>query len=113
MITVTDAAGATASRTASLTVNAPAPPPLVFVTNPTLPQGKVRSAYSTTLVATGGKPGYTFVLTSGKLPAGLSLSSSGVISGTPTKQGSATFIVRVTDSTGVSTTRSFTLQVKR
>lgn len=56
---------------------------LVFITpHPALPASGV--AYSFQLNAAGGTPPYTFAVASGTLPAGLTLSASGLISGTPT-----------------------------
>ncbi len=63
-----------------------------------LPQGSVGSAYSATLAATGGTPFYTWRLTTGQLPAGLHLTTAGVLSGTPTSSGNSTFGVTVVDS---------------
>jgi Putative Ig domain len=73
-----------------------ATPPAVTTT--TLPNGAVGAAYSATLQATGGAGTLTWTKTSGSLPAGLSLSAAGVISGTPTAIGTSTFTVTVTDS---------------
>ncbi|MCX6397183.1 MAG: putative Ig domain-containing protein [Propionibacteriales bacterium] len=104
-----------ASDAGTVTVTV-APAPVVFVTGATLPLGKVRSAYSTTISVSGGTPGYTWARTSGSLPAGLSITYSGAvatITGTPSKQGSATFTLRVTDAAGGVATRTFTLQIKR
>ena len=65
-----------------------------------LPAATVNTAYSTTLAVTGGVAPYTFTLAnSTALPAGLNLSSAGVINGTPTAAGSTQFSVTVTDST--------------
>lgn len=76
------------------------------VTTTSLPDGKVGSAYSATLTATGGTPPYTWTLESGiegSLPAGLSLSTSGVISGTPTEPGLfGSLAFTATDSKGNS-----------
>jgi hypothetical protein len=70
---------------------------------------------STTLMATGGVPPYTsWVRSSGSLPSGLSLSSAGVISGTPIASavGTATFAVTVTDSQGnTATSANLTIAV--
>ena len=56
-------------------------------------------AYNQTLAATGGKQPYSWTLVSGSsLPAGLTLSTGGVISGTPTSSGPTSFTVQVTDS---------------
>src|SRR6185437_888443 len=71
------------------------------VTTTSLPGALVGSAYSTTLAATGGSTPYTWAVTSGTLPAGLSLAAStGVISGTPTTAATSSFTVKVTDSLG-------------
>jgi large repetitive protein len=65
-----------------------------------LPQGTVGAAYpSTTLQATGGISPYSWFVDSGSLPAGLSLSTDGVISGTPTAAATFNFDVTVQDST--------------
>ncbi len=70
-----------------------------MITTTSLPNGQVGTAYSTTLAASGGTSPYTWSLTAGTLPAGLSLSASGVISGTPTAAVSAASLTfKVTDS---------------
>lgn len=68
-------------------------------------------AYTASLNATGGGPPYTWSISSGSLPAGLSLSSTGVISGTPSSPGSYSFTVQVADAEGNSATQSLMLQV--
>lgn len=73
--------------------------PLIIVTA-SLPNGVVGTAYSATLVASGGKAPYTWSIASGALPVGLILSSSGTISGLPTVAGLVAFTVQVMDSTG-------------
>ena len=94
---VADAAGMTATQALTVTVN---PPPALAVSTTSLPAGTMSTAYSQTLQATGGVPSYKWSLTGGSLPAGLSLSSAGVISGTPsgTFTGTSNFTVTVTDS---------------
>lgn len=62
------------------------------------PDGYVGDAYSFSYTVTGGTPPYVVTTHSGTLPAGLSLSSAGVLSGTPTTAESAEFTVRVTDA---------------
>src|ERR1700755_771011 len=54
------------------------------ITTTSLPGGQVNRAYSATLVATGGTAPLSWTISSGALPAGLTLASSGAISGTPT-----------------------------
>ncbi len=72
--------------------------PLSITTASPLPGGKVGEEYTTSLAAVGGKLPYTWSIESGSLPEGLSLSASGVISGTPARYGIAQFSVRVSDS---------------
>lgn len=83
------------------------------VTTTSLPTATVGNAYSTALSATGGTPPYTWRVTSGSLPTGVTLSSSGVLQGTPTTTGSYPFGVLVTDASYPqrSATASFTLNV--
>ncbi|HTV50533.1 MAG TPA: putative Ig domain-containing protein, partial [Steroidobacteraceae bacterium] len=79
-----------------------------------LPGGVVGQAYSTTLSATGGKTPYTWTVTSGTLPNGLTLgSTTGTISGTPTATASAPVTFKVQDSSSPqqSTTVTLTLAV--
>ena len=83
------------------------------ITTTTLPAARVSAVYSQTLTATGGTSPYTWSVTSGTLPAGLTLSSSGVISGTPTTAGSNTISIKVTDSASpvATVTKSFVIQI--
>lgn len=75
---------------------------LGITTYPTLPAGTQNYPYQATLTASGGKPPYTWNLSYGSvLPAGLTLSSAGIISGTiasTSKIGNQSFTVKVTDS---------------
>ena len=85
----------TSSIATSITV---APSPLKIV-SPLLPSASVSTAYSAPLQASGGTPGYTWSITSGSLPSGLTLSAStGVISGKPSVGGTSSFTVMVVDS---------------
>jgi len=82
------------------------------ITTSSLPNGTVGTAYSQALAASGGTAPYTWSITSGTLPAGLSLSSVGVISGTPTTVGGPTSITfQVTDNTGATATKALTVTI--
>ena len=87
--------------------------PLTITTASPLPPGTLNVAYNSTLAASGGTTPYTWSLASGNLPAGVTLSSAGVISGTPTAYGTSSFTVKVTDSssTPVTATAPFELQI--
>lgn len=78
---------------------------------PTLPNGLVGTPYSQAITAQSGVAPFTFVVASGSLPAGLTLSSSGLLSGTPTTTGGSSFTVAVTDVGGVPGSRAYTLSV--
>ncbi|MCX6916160.1 MAG: leucine-rich repeat protein [Verrucomicrobia bacterium] len=67
--------------------------------------------YYQTLTASGGVTPYTWAIASGGLPIGLSLSSSGVISGTPSMATNASFTVLVTDSNSLYSTKAFSLAI--
>jgi hypothetical protein len=84
-----------ASVTLSLTI---AQATKLAISTTTLPGGTVNAAYSQTLAATGGVTPYSWSLASGTLPTGLTLSATGVISGTPTATGTFSFGVKATDA---------------
>ncbi|SCB46735.1 Putative Ig domain-containing protein, partial [Rhizobium miluonense] len=93
--TATNAGGTSAPATVSITVSAPT----IAIGPSTLSAGAVATAYSQTITASGGTSSYTYAVTSGSLPAGLTLSpTSGLVSGTPTAGGTFNFIVTATDS---------------
>lgn len=77
--------------------------PVVVVTTNSLPNGTQGSVYSpVTLAAVGGTAPYTWSVVAGSPPAGLTLSSLGVLSGTPTSLGTVMFSVVATDINGVA-----------
>lgn len=79
LIVVTDSSGNYTARPFSITV--------LEITTGSLPNCQNGVAYSTQLAVTGGSGNYSWSITSGVLPAGLSMTSSGLISGTPTESG--------------------------
>jgi len=107
-VRVKDAGGQSATKALSITINVPAPP---HITTTTLPGGTVGQAYNQTLQATGGTGTLVWSLSAGSLPAMLSLSPNGVISGTPTNAGPKDFTVRVTDTLNQSDTQSLSIVV--
>ena len=96
-IKVTDAEQLAGSATAALSITITAPP--LSVTTSSFAIGVAASAYSASLQATGGVSPYSWSVTNGTLPAGLSLNSStGAITGSPTTAGTSNFTVTATDS---------------
>jgi hypothetical protein len=105
-VTATDTVGATASQSYTVTIN-----PVVTITTSSLASGTVNQAgYSQTVSASGGTGALSFNA-SGTLPPGLTLSSAGVLSGTPSTAGSFTFTVTATDSVGATGSKSFTVVI--
>ena len=94
-----------------------APPLTVFTNSPsttvhTLPPGSVGVAYSQTVSATGGTPPYTWAVSTGSLPGGLTLGpTTGRIAGTPKANGSTNFTLRVTDASHAQATQQFSLTI--
>jgi hypothetical protein len=73
--------------------------PLTLTTTAGLPHATFGSPYAASLAASGGAPPYTWKLTDGSLPSGLSLAAgSGVISGTPTATGTSHLTAQVSDA---------------
>ncbi len=102
-VTVKDAESTPQAVTSALqisiaaAVTTPTVTPLQL-TSSSLASGTVGSAYSATLTATGGTSPYTWSVASGSLPAGLTLSTSGAITGTPSASGASSFSLTVKDS---------------
>jgi hypothetical protein len=87
----------TASKSFFITI-APAVVSVAIATS-SLTSGQANSSYAATLGALGGTSPYSWSISSGSLPAGLSLTAStGQISGTPTQVGTSSFTVQVKDS---------------
>ncbi|HZS56748.1 MAG TPA: putative Ig domain-containing protein, partial [Bryobacteraceae bacterium] len=99
-----------AAQSLSITV---APPPLRIATA-AAPNGTVGLAYSLTLLARHGAAPYTWAITSGSLPAGLSLNTTaGTITGVSRTAGSSTFTIKVADSSSSSqaVSQAFTISI--
>jgi hypothetical protein len=75
-----------------------------------LSSGIVGTPYSQGFSATGGKAPYSFAV-SGTLPTGLSLSSNGALSGTPTAAANASFTVTVTDADRITASGTYSLAI--
>src|ERR1035441_10696409 len=109
---VTDSSSPNQSETVNLMLTIVAPTTLAITTT-SLPSGQVGIAYSTTLAATGGTSPYSWSLTGGTLPAGLTLNAAtGAISGTPTATATATALTfMVTDSSSPNQSETVNLML--
>jgi len=85
-------------------------PPLEIATA-ALPSGQQAVAYSSSISASGGKPPYSYALFAGVMPKGVVLSTSGTISGTAREAGAFAITIKVTEATGRTATKAFTLNV--
>jgi len=105
-VQVNDSAGHQATAQVSLTVA-----PALSITTSALPGAALGAAYSQTLTATGGTPPYTWSISTGSLPKGLTLSSAGSITGTTNTAGTFAFAVEVTDSASATATKPLSIVV--
>ena len=110
-VTVGSVKDPTKTQAVAVTLN----PPMMFSTPASLPAAALGAAYTgTSFAVTGGTGSKTFAIKSGTLPSGLSLSSAGVISGTPNgSSGLSTFTISATDqaTTPATISSTFTLGV--
>lgn len=100
-VEVRDTSSPIATASASMNLSVIAEPNLQ-VSSAGLPSGLTQVTYTANLSASGGIPPYSWLVTSGQLPAGLSLSSLGAISGVPTTTGQTNFTAQVTDSSSTN-----------
>jgi len=92
--TATNVGGTSAPATVTITVL----PASISISPTSLPNSTVGTAFSQTITSSGGTAPYSYAVTAGALPAGLSLSSSGMLNGTPTAGGTYNFAITATDA---------------
>jgi len=110
-ITATSVANTSVTATESITLNA-----VLTITTTSLPAGTLGISYDTFVNAAGATGTFTWSITSGGLPAGLtflttSTSSSAEITGTPTVLETSKFTVQVTDTAGASVTQALSITI--
>jgi len=103
-LTVTATDSSSPIKTVTGPVNLTVLPSALTLTLSTLPGAAVGVPYSATIGVSGGTAPYTCLQTGGTLPAGLTLSGSCLVSGTPTTAGTETLQVKATDSSGPAET---------
>lgn len=108
VVAVADGSGQKASRTYAIAVtDAP-----LNITTPSLSTATTGSVYSAMVTAEGGSGAYVWSVAAGALPAGLTLDTgTGAITGTPAIPGEQSITLAVTDATGASASRSYTLRI--
>jgi hypothetical protein len=110
-----DQAGNFNPASASYAFTFAAPTIVVAPTNSTLPNGTQGTAYSLSFSASGGTAPYTYAITAGAVPTGMSLTSGGTLAGTPTANGTFNFTVTATDNSAApgpySGSRAYSLTI--
>ncbi|MCI1186954.1 putative Ig domain-containing protein [Hymenobacter sp. DH14] len=109
-VTATDNSAAPGPYSGSRTYTVAITAPTITLAPTTLPNGTQGVAYSQALTASGGTGAYTYAITAGALPSGLTL-TGGTISGTPTVNGTFNFTVTATDAFGSTGSQAYTLVI--
>lgn len=107
-VTATDAHGFSGSQEYSFRVS---PSPTLRLSPDALPAAEQGRRYSHTLQASGSTLVYSYAVTAGELPPGMTLSSSGVLSGTPQAPGAFRLTATASDPYGYTVSREYTLAV--
>ena len=106
-VNVVDKNGGIATASITLVVG-----PGLSLTFGTPPTGQVGVPYTDTLTAAGGTTPYTWSVSAGTPPAGITLgASTGVLAGTPTAGGTSNFTIKVTDAAGLTATQPTSITV--
>ena len=105
-VQVTDHSGLTATEPVTLAI-VPGP----SLNFPAPPAGWTHTVYGYTLTESGGTSPFAWSVSSGALPAGISLSADGNLTGTPTATGTFSFTVKVTDANGQSATQATSITI--
>ncbi|MGL3605579.1 putative Ig domain-containing protein [Rhizobium sp. G187] len=101
----------TTGPSAPATVTVTVAPPTLAISPSTIPPATAAAPYSQALSAANGTAPYSFEVTTGALPDGLSLTSNGIVSGTPSIEGTTAFEVTVTDAYGAKGRLSYTMSI--
>ncbi|MGH9440245.1 MAG: putative Ig domain-containing protein, partial [Terriglobia bacterium] len=103
---VFDSAGNQQSQLVTMSIVSP-----LSITSTGVPGGTLGVAYSTQVAVSGGVAPFTYGVTAGELPSGLTINNSGVISGSPLTAGTYSFTILVSDAAGERAAQSFTASI--
>jgi hypothetical protein len=106
-VRATDANSCTGTQAYSLVIACP----VITVSPANLPNSQVNAVYNQTLTASGGTAPYTFSVINGSLPTGLTFTSAGVLSGTPTVTNTFNFTVQARDANNCTGTRIYAVSI--
>jgi hypothetical protein len=109
-VTANDGTDTSVAKSLSIIIGANPP----TITTLTLPNGIVDTGYSTQACASGGTPAYTFTVSVGSLPAGLTLTTGSpcaTVSGTPTTASTTSFTLQISDSLSQTDSQAYTVVV--
>jgi large repetitive protein len=106
-VTMADANGCSAVQSLSITIDCQT----ITIDQATLPNVVINTSYNETLTNTGSYGTSSYAVTAGSLPAGITMNSSGNITGTPTATGTSTFDVTVTDANGCTGVQTLSITV--
>jgi len=110
VVTATSKADSSVSASAAVTVT-PLSGQALQITTGNLPEGQQGIAYSEDFTATGGTTPYSWNISAGAPPPGITMSANGDFAGVPTSAGTFNFTVLITDANGQSATRKFSVAI--
>jgi len=106
VVQVSDSAGSSATAPLAILIASCTSCSPLTITTTNIPDGTVGMSFAATLSGAGGTAPYTWSISSGALPAGITLGNAGTISGTPAAAGTYRFSAQLTDSSSPATTTS-------
>jgi Putative Ig domain len=109
-VTATSRADSSVSASAAITIN-PTQNQSLQITTSSLAPGQQGETYSAAFAAVGGTQPYSWGISSGTLPPGITLNTNGDLAGTPTAAGTSAFSVQVTDANNLKATGTFSLAI--